>query len=79
MHNNKPNYTQEDTELLADWFKWSNQANTTANISKEVKQCFDNTNAIRIKLHQDIIKNSNWKFYFTKKTRKLRVKYDNNR
>ena len=73
----KPKYTQEDAELLANWFNWSNQTNTTANISKVVKQCFDDADTIRVKLHQDIVKNSNWKFYRTKNN-KIKVKYENN-
>ena len=73
----KKGYTQEEAELLADWFNWSNQANTTANISEEVRDIFKQADNIRIKLHQKIANNSNWRF-FRKKNNKMGVKYENN-
>jgi len=71
----KANYTQEEAELMVDWFNLTNQLNTTANISNEVRNLFLDADKIRIKLHQDISTNSNWKFY-RKKNRKIGVKYE---
>ena len=61
-------YTQEEAELMADWFNATNQLNTTANISDDIRNLFLEADKIRIKLHQDIATNSNWKFYKKKKT-----------
>jgi hypothetical protein len=70
-------YTQDDAELLADWFNFSNQANTTAGISDEVRKLFFKADNIRIKLHRKIVKNSNWRFYRVK-SNKVKVKEDRN-
>tara|TARA_B110000977_G_C10950503_1_gene444458 strand:- start:507 stop:869 length:363 start_codon:yes stop_codon:yes gene_type:complete len=68
-------YTQEEAELMADWFNANNQLNTTANISDEIRDLFLQADKIRIKIHQDITDNSNWKFY-KKKNNKMGVKYE---
>jgi hypothetical protein len=68
-------YTQEEAELMADWFNATNQLNTTANISNDIRNLFLEADKIRIKLHQDIATNSNWKFY-KKKNNKMGVKYE---
>jgi len=68
-------YTQEEAELMADWFNATNQLNTTANISDEIRNLFLQSDKIRIKIHQDIANNSNWKFY-KKKNNKMGVKYE---
>jgi len=62
----KIRYTQEDAELLANWFNFSNQANTSAGISNEVKKLFFKADEIRIRLHREIVHNSKWRFYRTK-------------
>ncbi len=36
----KAKYTQEEAELMADWFNATNQLNTTANISDEIRNLF---------------------------------------
>ena len=68
-------YTQEEAEFIADWGNWSNQANTTANISTEIRDLFLQADKIRIKLHQEFVTNSNW-IFFKKKNNKIGVKYE---
>ena len=75
MYEEKKKYTQEEAELMADWFNANNQLNTTANISDEIRDLFLQADKIRIKIHQDITDNSNWKFY-KKKNNKMGVKYE---
>ena len=43
-------YTQEEAELMADWFNATNQLNTTANISDDIRNLFLEADKIRIKL-----------------------------
>jgi hypothetical protein len=69
-------YTQEDAEFLADWFNNSNQVSTGI-ASKELKDAFDKADDIRIGLTQKMFENSNWRFKFVGRNKRIaRVYYD---
>ena len=70
----KDKYTQEDAQLLADWFNAVNSLNTTANISEDVKEFFDKAERIRIKIHQKVQKKGVFDFYRSKNN-KVKIKY----
>jgi hypothetical protein len=73
-NNMKAKYTQEDAQLMADWFNTVNSLNTTANISKDVKDFFDKAEKIRIKIHQKVQKKGVFDFYRSKNN-KVKIKY----
>ena len=68
-------YSQEDAEFLADWFNYSNQVSTGI-ISKDLKDAFDKADDIRIGLTQSMFENSNWRFKFFWKNKRIAKVYD---
>jgi len=72
--------TQDDAEMVADWYNGSNLIHSSIATNKKIKKLFEQSEKLRLKAHKIIVDDNYWKFKFKSKScRQLKVIYNNNK